>query len=61
MMTIEDMHPLRERAKLHHIVPEFKVCVDCCRKKQKRSFKHSLRKTLLEEMDIQMTKSEAQV
>ena len=60
-MTIEEMHPLRERAKLQHIIPEFKVCVDCCQKKQRKNFKHNLRKTLLEEMEIQMSKSEAQV
>ena len=55
-MDIEDMHPLRTRAKFEHIVPSC-ACFRKCLKK-KPDFKHSLRKTLLGEMKIKMPKSE---
>mmetsp|Transcript_5223 Transcript_5223/g.8087 ORF Transcript_5223/g.8087 Transcript_5223/m.8087 type:complete len:188 (-) Transcript_5223:2954-3517(-) len=59
LMDIEDIHPLRSRAKLDHIVPALQVFRKCF--KRKPDFKHSLRKTLLEEMNIKMPKSENQL
>ena len=47
-MDIEDLHPLRERAKFDHILPFLR----CCRRwiKKEPSFDHGLRKTLLAEI-----------
>eukprot|EP00355_Strombidium_rassoulzadegani_P007408 CAMPEP_0168620868 /NCGR_PEP_ID=MMETSP0449_2-20121227/7377_1 /TAXON_ID=1082188 /ORGANISM="Strombidium rassoulzadegani, Strain ras09" /LENGTH=1171 /DNA_ID=CAMNT_0008661923 /DNA_START=74 /DNA_END=3586 /DNA_ORIENTATION=+ len=58
-MDIEDIHPLRARAKLDHIIPALQVFRRC--RKPKKDFKHSLRKTLLEEMGIKMPDSENQL
>jgi len=59
LMDIEDMHPLKHRAKLDHILPCLQVLRKC--RKRKPDFRHSLRKTLLEEMGIRMPKSENQL
>jgi len=59
MMDIEDLHPLRDRAKFDHILPSLSCLRKC--KKKKPDFKHALRKTLLEEMQIKMPKSESQI
>ena len=59
MMDIEDLHPLRDRAKFDNILPSLRFLRKC--KKRKPDFKHALRKTLLEEMNIKMPKSEAQI
>lgn len=47
-MDIEDIHPLRDRAKFDHILPFLK----CFRRwvKKEPSFDHGLRKTLLAEI-----------
>lgn len=58
-MDIEDLHPLRDRAKFDHILPVLSFFRKC--KKKKPDFKHALRKTLLEEMQIKMPKSEGQI
>ena len=58
-MDIEDLHPLRDRAKVDHILPSLSCLRKC--KKKKPDFKHALRKTLLEEMQIKMPKSESQI
>jgi len=59
LMDIEDMHPLRSRAKFEHILPSLKIFRTCIKKKP--DFKHALRKTLLEEMSIKMPKSDTQI
>ncbi len=59
MMDIEDIHPLRQKAKLDHVIPPLQIFRRC--RKPKPDFRHALRKTLLEEMKIKMPKSEAQL
>jgi len=59
LMDIEDIHPLRSRVKFDHILPVLKIFRKCIKKKP--DFKHSLRKTLLDEMKIKMPKSENQI
>lgn len=59
MMDIEDLHPLRDRAKFDNILPALSFLRKC--RKRKPDFKHALRKTLLEEMNIKMPKSESQI
>lgn len=56
IMDVEDMHPLRSRVYLDHIIPPLRIFRSCI--KRKPDFKHSLRKTLLAEMKIKMPKSE---
>ena len=53
---VEDMHPLRTRAKFEHIVPSLSIFRRCIKKKP--DFKHSLRQTLLAEMDLKLPKNE---
>ena len=55
-MDIEDLHPLKSRAKFEHILPSCSFLRKCFKKKP--DFKHSLRKTLLAQMKIKMPKSE---
>lgn len=59
-MDIEDMHPMRTKAKLDIIYPFLRV-FRRCRRNQQPDFRHGLRKTLLEEMDIKIPKSETQL
>jgi len=56
IMDVEDMHPLRSRVYLEHIIPPLKIFRTCF--KRKPDFKHSLRKALLAQMKIKMPKSE---
>jgi len=58
LMDIEDMHPLRSKAKFEHILPAFSCLRRCIKKKP--DFKHSLRATLLKEMKIKMPKTDNQ-
>jgi len=58
-MDVEDLHPLRDRVKYFHICPPLKHFKKCFKKKP--NFKHALRKTILEEMNIKLPKSESQV
>ena len=55
------MHPLRKKAELDDIVPFFRIFRWFSCWKRKPSFQHSLRKTLLEELEIKMPKSDSQV
>jgi hypothetical protein len=59
-MDIEDLHPMRRSAKMDMILPFLKP-FKMCRKKPKPDFRHALRKTLLEEMEIKIPKSETQL
>ena len=56
-MDIEDLHPMRRSAKMDMILPFLKP-FKWCRRKPKPDFRHALRKTLLEEMEIKIPKSE---
>lgn len=58
-MDIEDIHPLRSRAKFDHIVPALKCFRYCC--KRKPDFNHALRKTLLKDLGIKMPKSDSEL
>ena len=58
-MDIEDIHPLRSRAKFDHIVPALACFRRCC--KAKPDFNHALRKTLLKDMAIKMPKSDSEL
>jgi len=51
---------LRAKAAPDDIVPPLKVFRLCCGKRRE-DFHHSLRKTLLEEMEIKMPKSESEI
>jgi len=55
LMTIEDMHPMRDRANIEHVIPFIKMCL--C-KKRKPDFKHAMRAVMLDEMGIKIPKSE---
>lgn len=57
-MQVQDIRPLLTKAKLDDILdpPEW-IKNFCCKRKQ--DFHHCLRKTLLEEMEIKMPKSES--
>jgi hypothetical protein len=59
-MDVEDLHPMRRRAKLDMILPFLKPFRHC-RKTPKPDFRHALRKTLLEEMEIKIPKSEIEL
>jgi hypothetical protein len=59
-MDVEDLHPMRRSAKLDDILPFLKPFRKC-RKARKPDFRYALRKTLLEEMQIRMPKSETQL
>jgi hypothetical protein len=56
-MDVEDLHPMRRSAKLDDILIFLKPFRKC-RKPRKPDFRYALRKTLLEEMQIRMPKSE---
>ena len=60
LMQVQDIHPLRAKAAPDDIVPILGVFRRCIGKR-KEDFHHSLRKTLLEEMEIKMPKSESQI
>lgn len=57
-MTVEDTHPLRELAKAHHIVPQFKMCL---KRNNNENFKFALRQSLMQEMNMKVPKSEAEL
>jgi hypothetical protein len=59
-MDIEDMHPMRRNAKIDMILPFLKPFRHC-RKKPKPDFRYALRKTLLEEMEIKIPKTEIEL
>ena len=59
-MDVEDLHPMRRSAKMDDILPFLKPFRKC-RKARKPDFRYALRKTLLEEMQIRMPKSETQL
>jgi hypothetical protein len=59
-MDVEDLHPMRRSAKLDDVLTFLKP-FRVCKKKPKPDFRYALRKTLLEEMQIRMPKSEAQL
>ena len=59
IMDIQDIHPLRTRAKFDHIVPALRIFRTCF--KRKPDFNHSLRKALLKEMKIKMPKSDEEL
>jgi len=58
-MDIEDQHPLRERAKLVHILDFCGYCLSY--QKKKPNFKFALRQSLMAEMGIKVPKSEEQL
>jgi hypothetical protein len=60
MMDVRDLHPMRFSAKLDDILTFLKPFRKC-RKARKPDFRYALRKTLLEELQIRMPKSEAQL
>ena len=60
LMDVEDLHPMRRSAKLDDILTFLKPFRKC-RKARKPDFRYALRKTLLEEMQIRMPKSETQL
>lgn len=55
LMTIEDMHPLSDKAKSYHIVPQ---CGWCLHKIKKPNFKHALRQTLMQDMGLHLSRHE---
>lgn len=59
-MDVEDLHPMRRSAKLDDILTFLKPFRKC-KKARKPDFRYALRKTLLEEMQIRMPKSETQL
>ena len=56
-MDIEDIHPLRERVDLEHITP----ILTWCFKKKKSDYKMNLRRTLMQELNFKMPKSEEEI
>lgn len=60
LMDVEDLHPMRRSAKMDDILTFMKPFRKC-RKARKPDFRYALRKTLLEEMQIRMPKSETQL
>lgn len=59
-MDVEDIHPMRRSAKLDDVLPFLKPFRKC-RKARQPDFRFALRKTLLDEMQIRMPKSETQL
>jgi hypothetical protein len=59
-MDVEDLHPMRRSAKMDDILIFLKPFRKCRRARQP-DFRYALRKTLLEEMQIRMPKSETQL
>ena len=60
LMDVEDLHPMRRSANLDDILTFLKPFRKC-RKPRKPDFRYALRKTLLEEMQIRLPKSETQL
>lgn len=59
LMDIEDQHPLRDRAKLVHILDFCGYCLSYQTKKP--NFRFALRQSLMAEMKIKIPKSEEQL
>jgi hypothetical protein len=49
------MHPLTDKAKVYHIVPQFKWCLH---KMKKPNFKHALRQTLMQDIGLHLSRHE---
>lgn len=58
-MDIEDMHPIAGLAKYYHIVPGLNPIRKC--RKHKPNFKHSLRESILLEMNMTMPENDKEV
>ena len=56
-MDIEDTHPLKFKARVEHILP---ICKRC-KKKEKPSFKHSMRLALLSELDLPAPENDEEI
>lgn len=58
-MDVEDLHPLRARAKRYHILT---ICQSCLKKKnEKPDFVPALRRSMLDELGIKIPESEEQL
>ena len=55
------MHPLRKKAEIDDILPFLGIFRRFSCWTRKPSFQHALRKTLLEELEIKMPKSDSQI
>jgi hypothetical protein len=58
LMTVEDMHPLQDRARSYHIVPQ---CSMCLRSNRKPNFRHAVRQTLMADMGLHLSKHEDEI
>lgn len=56
-MDIQDTHPLKEKARLEHILP---ICKRC-KKKDKPNFKHSVKLALLSELDLPLPENDEEI
>ena len=57
LMDIDDLHPLRDRVRKHHILP----CLKAFNKNNEHTFEFQLRGAILEDMDIKMPKSDKEI
>lgn len=57
-MEVHDLHPLRRKAKYHHILPFLKPCHKCCGKSEKDDFRVMAKKTILKELGMKATTGE---
>lgn len=57
-MDIDDLHPLRDRVRKHHILPCLKTC---SRNHDAETFEFQLRGAILEDMNIKMPKSDKEI
>jgi hypothetical protein len=56
-MDIQDTHPLKEKARLEHILP---ICRRC-KGRTKPSFKHSVKLALLSELDLPLPENDEEI
>jgi len=56
LMEIEDLHPLRDRARLGHVLPCLTPCLRFI--KVKPNFRHAVRMSIMSEMQMKVSVNE---
>lgn len=57
-MDIQDTHPLRQLAEIHHVLPFFQVCI---KKRKTKRFQFALKEALLKQLQLKVPKTDAAI